>query len=1426
MSIPYSELEGLTLYVLGSEDNAIDSQVTVISPDIIRNGIPFDDGIYDSHMGTTDHSIFCKTCLNDKKYCPGHYGEIRLHYPIQSPMFLKEIMKWLRVICFNCGKLFMSYKPLKVRREYILNEYVKIARTIQKDSKCVHCGQIHPYISKEKDDYLTIYAEFEKEKDSKERKKIPIYPHHIEQIFAKITPKTVSLLGKPIECHPSKFILRVLRVPPNTIRPSDRKIRGGRSNHSDITITLQNIMKINENIPLTIPTQIFQNFADNIHLLELTYYEMIKGSNAVSNQGILSSSRKQISSIAKRWTRKTGRIRQDLLGRRVGNMGRGFITCDVSLHIDEVGIPMVIAREIHIPEVVREYNYKKMMQYFFNGTKRYPGCIKIQKASGSIYWVKLLKENLVLEVGDIIYRDAINGDVVNFNRQPSLEPSSIVSMKIVVMQEGNSIRMNVLDCPFFNADFDGDAMNVLFALSVRTTNELRYLANPGQFFISYKDGRPKIGQIQDSVIGCAELTYSKTKLNKMHAMQMFAQIDIFPDFSSFLPEDEFSGRDIISILLKESGNKINFTSNASFYNEHHAAYRHYNPQDVKVIIDRGDVKSGVLDSSSIGSSYGSIFHVIHNRYGPKAALDAVFNVQQVALMFMFYRGITIHFGDLYLHRKAIEEIHKIEESLIADSLQITDKLNRGLIIPPIGRTITEFYEEQQINSLNPGGEYWQHILSSIDPENNNLYKEIMHGAKGKDWNLQMMNCAVGQILIKGERIRENFNGRTTAYCSRYDSDPRSRGFIANSYMAGLDLLGFILHSEDNRYQLINRALNTAVTGTYNRMAIKNLEAMIIDNFHRCVNGKKIIQFVYGDDGADPRFIEKVKFPTMRADLSDSKFEELYYSKHSDPEIQKLFDEEFEQLRRDREFYQNVFLTLEIMTGKVYSEVASSPVNVERILDDVIYNLELRKKKVDLSPNSIILIRELCNNLPYILINEIQEKRKIPIPEHLKQALTLVNILIRSFLNYANMKRNNISEKALQMIISEIKLAYANSLISYGKSIGVIAAQSISEPMTQLVLDSHHFSGQSSVRKVDIRRIREIILAKPTEKMMSPTMTLQVREDIQQNKSKVQEVANYIEKLELRRFVKNWQIFFESYGNPVHPNFVHEIKLIKEFERLNVHVKPPADLSNWCIRLGLDKSMLIEKYIQVEEINYKIQKAFPFVFIVYSADNSDTIVFRIYLRNILIKKGVIDLDQVQELVEQILNTVIRGIPGIKSAFVQEKMRSFKRPDGTITKEKIYFIFTDGTNLSAILDNPYIDPYTVQSDSIQEMYELFGIETARAKIIDELKFQISGPSHRHYTIYADEMTYTGYVTSIDRYGSAARNSSLLLQISDAAPIAVIENSAVNNAFDNLSGVSPAIMVGKNPNIGDLYNSFIMDEQMIKEHFADIDKMIQDL
>lgn len=300
----YSEINKLDFYVSGSEENFIDSAVTVTNKELFKGEIPVSNGCYDANMGSTSYSFDCGTCLLPKSRCPGHFGSIDLLYPVKSPMFRDSILKWLKVICFKCGRLLIN-KNLNVARNRLLIEYVKLAKTVE---VCPYedCQEPHPTVAKDKYEPAKFFIEYK----GKFNKREELFNHLIRDILGRISNETVLQMQKPIKSHPKNFILDIIRVAPNTIRPDIRRVGGSRSNNNDITALTKNIVEINEQLPLQIPevAEISKEQREMYFNLDLTYYEMIKGASATNNQvRMMTTTNKVPSSIASRIPKKSGK---------------------------------------------------------------------------------------------------------------------------------------------------------------------------------------------------------------------------------------------------------------------------------------------------------------------------------------------------------------------------------------------------------------------------------------------------------------------------------------------------------------------------------------------------------------------------------------------------------------------------------------------------------------------------------------------------------------------------------------------------------------------------------------------------------------------------------------------------------------------------------------------------------------------------------------------------------------------------------------------------------------------------------------------------------------------------------------------------------------------------------------------------------------
>lgn len=440
-----SRIRKVRFQVSGTEDVLSESDAPITTYDLFKGGFPYPGGVYDGHLGTTDHKYACQTCFNNKKNCLGHDGHLILNQPVVSPLFLQHIKKWLKLICHKCGSpvvdidLFARY-PASKR----LSEASKLAGSGSKT--CPICAEEHPSIVRDKERPLMILT---RSSTGAEPKKL--FPHAIAVILDRISNETVIKMGVDPRSHPRKFILHAIKIPPTTIRPDIKKISSGRSSNNELTTLLQNIIRKNEKLPKTLPPdeEIGEDLTESYFALQDMYYAYVRGSH--SKRVITGGGNAPLSSLALRLRGKQGLHRKHQQGKRVRVVARTTIVGDPTLKIDEISIPLKFAKLLQVEEIVQEFNRKRLMINFLNGTKKYPGCSKIiRKRTGTEHGVEDPHSIPELEIGDKILRDMQDNDHVLFNRQPSLLPSAISGMRVQINMDTDNltIGMNVTSCPF------------------------------------------------------------------------------------------------------------------------------------------------------------------------------------------------------------------------------------------------------------------------------------------------------------------------------------------------------------------------------------------------------------------------------------------------------------------------------------------------------------------------------------------------------------------------------------------------------------------------------------------------------------------------------------------------------------------------------------------------------------------------------------------------------------------------------------------------------------------------------------------------------------------------------------------------------------------------------------------------------------------
>jgi len=846
---------------------------SLLSPDEIRkmsstkiitadtyddDGFPIDMGLMDPHLGVIEPGLRCKTCGRKADECPGHFGHIDLAMPVIHVGYVKDIKKLLQSTCRTCGKLLLTreqaedYTKQMSSLEELGGDTIEVGLISKETAKdaasrtvCPHCGAVQLKITLDKP--TTFREEGHK-----------LTPKEVRERLERIPDEDLPPLGmEPKAARPEWMILTSLPVPPVAVRPSITLESGDRS-EDDITHKLVDVLRINqrlrENRDAGAPQLIVEDLWELLQYHITTYFDnQTSGIPPARHR-----SGRPLKTLAQRLKGKEGRFRSNLSGKRVNFSARTVISPDPHLSINEVGVPDEATRELTIPVHVTEANMDIAKALVKMGplptaVPYKPGVNYVIRNDGRR--IKITDKNAesvseVLETGFIVERHLMDGDIVLFNRQPSLHRMSMMAHTVRVM-DAKTFRFNLSVCPPYNADFDGDEMNLHVLQSEEARAEAKILMKVQEHILSPRFGGPVIGGIHDHITGAFIMTYKDAKFNEEETSHILSKIGLPkpPHPEQKKGEKYWSGKQLITMLLPKD---LHMTFRASICQKCEKCKREKCEHDGFVVIRHGRLITGTIDEKAIGAFKGRILDKMARDYGSDMARNFLDAATKMAVGAITLRGFTTGIDDEDIPTDAKAQIEEVLRLAMGKVNSYVDAYRNGELEQMPGRSMEETLEVYIMKELGKARDQAGQIAGRHLGMENSAVIMAKCGARGSMLNLSQMAGCIGQQAVRGERLSRGYWNRTLPHFKKGDLGAEARGFVRSSYKSGLSPTEFFFHSMGGREGLVDTAVRTSRSGYMQRRLINALEDLKVmqDGSVRNTAGT-IIQFKYGEDGTDP-----------------------------------------------------------------------------------------------------------------------------------------------------------------------------------------------------------------------------------------------------------------------------------------------------------------------------------------------------------------------------------------------------------------------------------------------------------------------------------------------------------------------------------------------------------------------------------------------
>eukprot|EP00743_Colponemidia_sp_Colp-15_P005255 GILK01005654.1.p1 GENE.GILK01005654.1~~GILK01005654.1.p1 ORF type:complete len:1742 (+),score=310.58 GILK01005654.1:266-5491(+) len=1434
-------------------------------------GKPKIGGLNDPRLGTMDKMMKCATCFCSMTDCPGHFGHIELAKPVFHVGFMNTVIKVLRCVCFHCSKLLADSSDMRFRNACKIKNPAKrlhavlaVCRSksvceggevedetvdaddeedVKEKKKKVHggCGNSQPKYRKEG---LKVHVEFKEAPDDSSDKKRLLTAEEAHYILKRISEDDCRSMGfNPLRARPDWMILTVFPVPPPPVRPSITMGSSAKS-EDDLTFKLGDIVKAN-----TALKRQELNGAPAHIINELTQVLQYHCATFIDNElpGLpmaAQRSGKPLKALRSRLKSKEGRLRGNLMGKRVDFSARTVITPDPNLNVDQVGVPRSIALNLTYPEIVTPFNIERMKELVQNGPNEHPGAKYIVRSDGQRLDLRYLKKlsDAHLEYGYKVERHIQDGDYVLFNRQPSLHKMSIMGHRVKIFPY-STFRLNLSCTTPYNADFDGDEMNMHVAQSLETRAEIKEIIMVPRQIVSPQSNRPVMGIVQDSLLGSQKFTKRDNFIEKDLFMNLLMWVDTFdgkvPQPAILKPRPIWTGKQLFTMILPP----VNVIRYSSTHNDKEDS--DISPGDTRVLIENGELISGIVCKRTVGNSGGSLIHTIWLEQGPEATKRFLGQCQRLVNQWLLAHGFTVGISDTIADEATMNQIH---ETLITAKNSVKALVldaQRGNLECQPGKTMMESFENKVNKVLNSARDTAGNQAQTALNERNNVKAMVTAGSKGSFINISQIMACVGQQNVEGKRIPYGFKGRTLPHFTKDDYGPESRGFVENSYLSGLTPQEFFFHAMGGREGLIDTAVKTSETGYIQRRLVKAMEDVMVkyDGTVRNSLGN-IIQFLYGEDGMAAEYIEDQKIETLRmkAGVFDKtfkyRFDDPDFGKgamdadviddcKNNPETQKYLWEEYETLKRDQELMRNELIPSADEKGHV-------PVNITRLIWNAkkLFHIDSRHAS-DLHPAKVV---EQVNLLKERLV-VVPGKDTLSV-EAQSNGTLLFNIMLRAALASKKIiMQERLTAESFDWLLGEIEARFNMSVSNPGEMIGSIAAQSIGEPATQMTLNTFHYAGVSSKNvTLGVPRLKEIInIAK---KVKTPSLTVFLTPEAAKDSEAAKNVQCLLEHTTLRHVTQATEIYYDP--DPVNTLIPEDEEFVKSY--YEIEEVALDKISPWMLRIELNREMMADKQLSMSDIAEKINVDFGGdLNCIFSDDNADQLILRIRIMNEDEQKIQSNEDTPGQEEDNFLKRVesnmltemsLKGIPAIRKVYMRQANK-LKIIDGEYKfDEQEWVLDTEGCNLAQVLAVENVDHKRTISNDIVEIIQVLGIEGVRGALLNELRnvisFDGSYVNYRHLATLTDVMTQKGHLMAITRHGINRAESGPLMRCSFEETVEILMDAAMFAETDHLRGVTESIMLGQLAPLGTGEFDVYLNEEMLKyavatEMYNQVDHMM---